>query len=204
MDFSRSTDLELAARLVAGGGVLLVPAETVYGLSGDARRPDVAARIHQIKGSDPMKPLLALTDTWDRVHDWVEALPPVRRVWEEDGLGPLTLVLPATDRAPSALKSSEGFVGIRKTTSPTARELVTRLGAPVFSTSANRTGEPAPARFEDVHRTIRRAVDGAIDAEISLVGEPSTVARFDSQAGAFEILRPGPVDEAALRAIASA
>ncbi|GAB5535384.1 MAG: hypothetical protein Rubg2KO_16330 [Rubricoccaceae bacterium] len=192
-------DLELAARLVAGGGVLLLPAETVYGLSGDARRPDAAARIHQIKGSDPSKPLLALTDTWDRVARWVHAPDPVRRVWAVATLGAITLVLPATDACPAALAGADGFVGIRRSASPWVCDLVAKAGVPVFSTSANPSGDPPPARFEAVDPSIRRAVDLALDAGGELAGQPSTVARFDPEASQFEILRPGPVTAEALR-----
>jgi len=197
-------DLELAVRLVRGGGVLLLPTETVYGLSGDARRPDVAARIHQLKGSDPSKPLLALIDTWERVADWVLAPPPVQRVWAETGLGALTLVLPATAECPSALASAEGLVGIRRSASPWVCELVKRAGVPVFSTSANPTGTPPPARFEEVDASIRRGVDLALDAGAPLAGQPSTVARYDLDAQQFEILRPGPVTADALRVASGA
>lgn len=187
------TDLELAAQRVAGGGVVLLPTETVYGLSGDARRPDVAARIHQIKGSDPMKPLLALTDSWARVRAWVQVSSQVQRLWAASDIGPLTLVLPTTDAAPPALTSDEGLIGIRQTTSSFALEVVARLGAPIFSTSANASGASPPARFEDVDPSILRAVDVAVNAGRALAGAPSTVARFDTTSGVFEILREGPV-----------
>lgn len=186
-------DVELAARLVRGGGVLLLPTETVYGLSGDARRPDVAARIHQLKASDPMKPLLALTDAWERVTDWVEAPPPVRRAWSASSLGALTLVLPATARCPAALASAEGYVGIRRSASAWIAELVGRAEVPVFSTSANLTGSPAPARYDAVEPSIRRGVDLAVEAVAPLGGQPSTVARFDAYIEQFQILRAGPV-----------
>lgn len=195
-------DLERAANLIRGGGVVLLPTETVYGLSGDARRPDAAARIHQIKGSDPFKPLLAITDSWERVAGWVVAPPPVQHVWSDSTLGALTLVLPATDLAPSALTSSEGWVGIRRTGDGMLSELVEKAGTPIFSTSANPSGAPPPARFEEVDLSIRRAVDLAADAGKPLAGVPSTVARYQPERAEFEILRPGPVSASAIQAAA--
>lgn len=195
-------DLALASRLVQGGGVVLLPTETVYGLSGDARRPDVAARIHQIKGSDPAKPMIALTDTWDRVAEWIEAPEPVRRVCEDSSLGAITLVLTASPSCPLALVSGRGAVGIRRSTSPWICELVEQTGAPIFSTSANPTGTPPPARFDAIDTAILRSVDCAVEADAPLAGQPSTVARFDSNVSAFEILRPGPVSEEDLRRVA--
>ena len=179
---------------------MLCPAETVYGLGGDARRPDVAARIHVIKGSAPGKPILALTDTWERVASWVRHDDRLRRVWSRDGLGPLTLVLPATDAAPSSLVGPGGTVGLRRTTSSTARALVAALGAPLFSTSANRSGHAPPVRLSDVDAGIRRAVDATLEAPDELGGRPSTVARYHAADQRFEILRPGPVtaDELAM------
>ena len=195
-----TTSLGRAAEVCRGGGVVLCPAETVYGLSGDARRPDVAARIHALKGSAPDKPILALTDAWERVAPWVRHDDRLRRLWRRDDLGPLTLVLPATDAAPAALVGPDGTVGLRRTTSPTARALVEALGAPLFSTSANRSGEPPPARLADVDAGIRRGVDAVLDAPTALAGRPSTVARYHAGEGRFEILRPGPVTADALAA----
>ena len=193
-----SADVARAARVVAGGGVVLYPAETVYGLGGDARRPDVAARIHVLKGSDPGKPLLALTDAWERVEAWVEAPAPVRRLWGEGAPSPLTLVLPATAAAPRALVSADGFVGIRRTTSAPARALIEATGTALFSTSANPSGAPPPDRLGDVDAAIRRGVDATLDAGQTLDGHPSTLARFDPRRVRFEVLRAGPVSAEAI------
>ena len=109
-------------------------------------------------------------------------------------------MLEATDAAPASLVGADGTVGLRRTTSPTARALVAALGAPLFSTSANRSGDPPPVRLADVDASVQRAVDAALEAPGELAGRPSTVARYHAAEGRFEILRPGPVTADALAA----
>ncbi len=190
------------AEAVRAGGVVLYPTETVYGLGGDAARPDVRARTAALKGRDGAKPMLMLTDEWARVMGWLGPLERAhRRLMDHAPPLAVTLLLPASRAVPASLVGPGGLVGIRRTTDPFCRALVAAADAPLLSTSANPAGAPPPARFESVHPDLLAAVDLAVDAGHPLAGVPSAVARVER--GAVVVVREGAVDVATLERIAA-
>lgn len=189
-----------AAAVVRAGGVIAYPTETVYGLGCDPADAAAVARIRAVKGRDADRPMLALTDRWGRAEPWLVGLTDAhRRLMAHEPPLPVTIVFDASDAAPPPLVSPGGTVGVRRTTDPFCRALVVAAGTPVLSTSANRSGEPPPARFADLDPAVAAAVDLVADAGHELGGTPSTVVRVEG--GRLVVLRAGAVGEAALRRI---
>lgn len=176
-------------RCLRDGGVALFPADGLYGLACDPLRPEAIARIHEIKGRDDGKPAAVmylsplvlrelLPDIGPRSREALGRLMP----------GPVTLVLanPA-HRYPLACREDRERLGVRLIDGPLAG-----TSCVLFQTSANRSGEPAPSRFEGVNTGIAEAVDLAIDGG-ELTGLPSTVIDITAieEGGAWSILREG-------------
>src|SRR6185295_17580078 len=102
--------------------------------------------------------------------------------------GPVTLVVANPERLyPLACREDPERLGLRLIGGPLAG-----AAAAIFQTSANRSGEPAPARFADVDPAILEAVDLAIDGG-ELNGVPSTVVDITAieAGGEPTILREG-------------
>ena len=164
-----------AARALRRGKVALVPTETVVGL--------VAAetglrRIERIKNRDPGKPVALLCASAEEAFALATDVSPLARklaslYWP----GPLTLVL---DRA------GGGTVGVRVPAGPVMRELLTAYGEPLYATSANPSGEPAPKGLEEVDLRVSEAVDLIVEGEPGS-GEASAVA--DLSGGGVRLLR---------------
>ena len=164
-----------AARALRYGKVALVPTETVVGL--------VAAetglrRIERIKNRDPGKPVALLCASAEEAFALATDVSPLARklaslYWP----GPLTLVL---DRA------GGGTVGVRVPAGPVMRELLTAYGEPLYATSANLSGEPAPKGLEEVDLRVSEAVDLIVEGEPGS-GEASAVA--DLSGGGVRLLR---------------
>jgi L-threonylcarbamoyladenylate synthase len=190
------TGLELT---IAAGGVAIFPADGLYGLACDPLNPTAVERIHRIKGRDDGKPSAVLYFSPLAMRELVDALGERTRA-AVGGLlpGPLTFVIAnPRHRYPLACREDPERLGIRLIGGPLAGAM-----CPLFQTSANRSGEPAPALFADVPREILTEVDLAIDGG-ALTGKPSTVVdltEFDSSGG-WEVLREGgmPVEELAAR-----
>ena len=177
---------------ISGGGILLYPTATVYGLGGDATHPTLPDRIRHLKGSPPGKPLLALTDEWDRVLHWITEVGPLhRKLMAYQPALPITLLFKATPRAPSALCGDSPFIGIRRTMFPVCRTLIKSSDRPLCSTSANIAGSPPPGRFEDIHPSILSQVACMIDARQPLGGQPSTLIQINHDQ--ISVLREGAV-----------
>ena len=178
-----------AAGIVRAGGVAIYPTETVYGLGGDARRPDVAARARAVKGRGAV-PMLTITDRWARVQAWVAD--DERALGERlTALPGVTVLLRASAEAPRHLVGPEGWVGLRRTHGGPAEALVQAADVPLLSTSANPSGTPPPTREADLDAALVRRVDAVLPVARPMGGAPSTVVRPED--GALRVIRHGAV-----------
>lgn len=176
-------------RTIAGGGVAVFPADGLYGLACDPLDRVAIERIHRLKGRDDGKPSAVMYFSPLAMRELVEGLG--ARTREAAGAllpGPVTLVVANPQRRyPLACREDPARLGVRLIGGPLAGAM-----CPLFQTSANRSGEPAPSRFEDVPRGIVSGVDLAIDGG-ELTGLPSTVVDltgFDAE-GEWSVLREG-------------
>jgi L-threonylcarbamoyladenylate synthase len=188
------TGLELC---VAAGGVAVFPADGLYGLACDPLNQAAIERIHQIKGRDDGKPSAVLYFSPLAMRELVESLGDRTRAAVGALLpGPVTLVVDNPEhRYPLACREDPERLGLRLIGGP-----LTGMMWPVFQTSANHSGEPAPAVFADVPRSILSAVDVAVDGG-TLTGSPSTVIDVTSldSAGDWTLLRQGGMPAEELR-----
>ena len=184
-------------RTIAGGGVAVFPADGLYGLACDPLDAAAIARIHEIKGRDDGKPSAVMYFSPLAMRELVEGLGPLTR----DAVGallpgPLTLVVANPQhRYPLACREDPERLGIRLIEGPLAGAM-----CPLFQTSANRSGEPAPGSFEQVPAGIADEVDLAIDGG-ALTGQPSTVVDLTAyeETGEWQILREGAMPATEVR-----
>jgi L-threonylcarbamoyladenylate synthase len=189
------TGLELC---IAAGGVALFPADGLYGLACDPLNPAAIDRIHRIKGREDTKPSAVLYFSPPAMRELVEDLGPRTQAAVAALLpGPVTLVVANPKRRyPLACRENPERLGVRLIGGQLEGAM-----CPVFQTSANRSGEPAPATFADVAKEIRAGVDVAIDGG-ELTGLPSTVVDLTAFEGSGEwtVLREGGLTQGDLAA----
>lgn len=165
-----------AAAAVRAGGIALVPTETVVGLV--AAEPGLP-RIRGAKGREARKPIALLCASVEEAFSLACAVPPLAgRLAELYWPGPLTLVL----ESPGG-----GTVGLRVPAGKVVREVLAAYGGPLFATSANLSGEPAPRALADVDPRVSSAVDVVVEGEPGS-GEASAVV--DLSGDAARLLRP--------------
>jgi L-threonylcarbamoyladenylate synthase len=183
-------------RTIAAGGVVVFPADGLYGLACDPLDAAAVERIHRIKGRDDGKPSAVMYFSPLAMRELVEGLGPRTRVAVAALLpGPVTLVVANPgERYPLACRSDRSRLGVRLIGGPLAGAM-----CPLFQTSANLSGEPAPGSFAAVPEEIVAAVDLAIDGG-ELTGLPSTVVDLASydETGEWQVLRQGALAEEAI------
>ena len=188
-------------RLLAGELVAL-PTETVYGLAGDATRPEVAAAIFQAKDRPLFDPLIVhlpaldwlerLTRPADGSHSMLARL--VERFWP----GPLTLLLPRRpETVPDLVTSGSPLVAVRMSAHPVFRAVIETFGRPLAAPSANRFGRISPTTGAHVLTELAGRIPLILEAGSTTHGLESTVV-FVGPDGALEILRHGPVTQETL------
>jgi L-threonylcarbamoyladenylate synthase len=183
-------------RCIAAGGIAVFPADTLYGLACDPRNAAAIDRIHALKGRDERKPSAVMFFSALAMRELVATLGSRTR----DALGallpgPVTVVVHNPEhRYPLACRADPERLGVRLVEGPLAG-----AAAALLQTSANRSGDQAPHRFEDIDREILAAVDLAIDGG-QLGGEASTVVDVSGiEVGeGWEVLREGALPRAEL------
>ncbi len=176
-------------RCVSGGGVAVFPADGLYGLACDPLDSAAIARIHRLKGRDDGKPSAVMYFSPLAMRELVAELGPRTAGFVSVLMpGPVTLIVANPKRRyPLACREDRERLGIRLIGGQLAGTMT-----PVFQTSANVSGEYAPARFEEVPEAIVAGADLAIDGG-ELPGIPSTVVDITSidVDGSWRVLRDG-------------
>lgn len=157
--------LDRAVVLLRSGEVVAIPTDTVYGLVALASRPTAVARIYEIKARPADKRLvLFVRDAAEA--EGVAAVDPRARAWMGRWWpGPLTIVL-------RSLREVGETHALRAPAHPVVMGLLERLGEPLASTSANRSGE-APATTAAAAGL--RGVAAVIEGGPASRQQPSTV-----------------------------
>jgi L-threonylcarbamoyladenylate synthase len=190
--------LARAAEVLAGGGLLIFPTDTLYALGGRALDPRAGARVRAGKQREAGKPLpLVAADTGQAAALASEWSPLARRLAARLWPGPLTLVLPARPGLPAEVRGDGQTVAVRVPALRLSRDLCARSG-PLISTSANRSGEPPPNTCAEAVRAVGEAADLALDAGPG-TGAPSTVV--DLTGGSPRLLRAGALPWEAVLAL---
>lgn len=183
-------DIEYAAGLIAGGEVVGMPTETVYGLAADAENPSAVEKIFAAKGRPRDNPLIVhLADISD-IEEYVLRVPPIAyRLAERFCPGPLTMVLPKRERIPGITSGGLDTVGIRIPAHSAARRLIRASGKAIAAPSANLSGSPSPTAAAHVMKDMNGRIPAVIDGGSCPVGVESTVVAFEGER--IRILRPG-------------
>ena len=146
-----------ASEAFRAGKVALVPTETVVGL---VAAESGLARIREIKGRDAGKPIALLCRSPEEAFGLAARVPPLaRRLADQLWPGSLTLVLDLPDG---------GTVGVRVPAESAVRRVLDAYGGPLYATSANLAGEPAPRGLGEVDPQVSEAVD------LIVAGEPGS------------------------------
>lgn len=183
-------EVNRAADVIKRGGVVLYPTDTVWGIGCDGSNPEAVDRVFKLKRRADHKAMIILVDSADAVGCYVESMPDIARDLIEVTDHPLTIVYDKGVRLAPALLGADGSIGIRVTGEAFSAALCRRLRRPLVSTSANISGQPAPAVFPEIPEEIVNGVDYVVDYRRDDLTRyrPSTVMRL-SAGGEFKILR---------------
>ncbi len=191
-----------AAEILARGGLVAFPTETVYGLGADATNPIAVARIFEAKGRPRFNPLishiLGLSEAEQHAHLHAKARALAERFWP----GPLTIVAPRKPESAVAELACAGLstIALRAPAHPTARELLAAFGKPVVAPSANRSGHVSATTARHVEEDLGDAIDLILDGGATPIGLESTIVAIDHNGRAM-LLRSGAVSRAEIEAV---
>ncbi|MFV0401313.1 MAG: L-threonylcarbamoyladenylate synthase [Oscillospiraceae bacterium] len=195
-----SAAIETAAELLRTGGLVILPTETVYGLGADATNPAAVEGIFRAKGRPQDNPLIVHVAKTEDIVPLVTEVPlRAQKLAEAFWPGPLTMILPRSERIPAVVSAGLETVALRFPSHPIARAVIERAGVPVAAPSANRSGSPSPTNAQHCISDMMGRVDAILDGGPCQVGLESTVVSLVGDKP--RLLRPGAVTPAQLREV---
>ncbi len=173
-----------AAERLRAGHLVAFPTDTLYGVGARATDPQAVARLYQVKRRPSEQPMVWLVTDRAQAERYAvvssAAAELIARFWP----GPLTLVLPS-------LVDNKSTIAVRAPADPVALALLTALGEPIASSSANAAGRPPPIDAEQVIAGLGDELDVVLDGGPCRIGQPSTI--LDVSGTTPRILREGAI-----------
>lgn len=192
--------INLAATVLRDGGIIVFPTETVYGLGALADSCFGPHELFEVKVRPSTLPIPLLVETDDAldvygadVPEYAHAL--AREFWP----GALTLVVKASDAVSKDFRAPDGTIGLRSPDHEVVMELIRAAGGPLFTTSANTSGNPAPGSFDEIEPRIITHADVVLDGGETLHQMPSTVV--DCTGPEPRIIRQGAIEADRIMAV---
>lgn len=169
--------IEDAASILASGGLVAFPTETVYGLGADARNGTAVAAIYEAKGRPSFNPLIVHVADVKTARQYIVWSDAAERLASKFWPGPLSIVAPLRDGHGLSSLVTAGLptVAIRMPAHPVARSLLAAFGGPVAAPSANPSGKISPTRPEHVRDGLAGRIDAIVDGGACQVGVESTI-----------------------------
>jgi L-threonylcarbamoyladenylate synthase len=183
-------DIRNALTALKTGKVILYPTDTVWGLGCDPTNAEAVGKIFRIKQRVDSKSMIVLVNSTDMLQRYVSDVPEVALDMVELTDTPLTVVYDKGKSLAPGITAEDGSVGVRLCLDPFCDDLITSFRKPLVSTSANISGQPAPAIFDEISDEIKDAVDYICQYRQNdrTRSKPSSVIKISSN-GAVKILR---------------
>ncbi len=193
-----AADVERAAAILARGGLVGIPTETVYGLGANGLDPEAVAHIFEAKGRPQDNPLILHVPSAEWLARYCADIPAAaytlaERFWP----GPLTMILRRKPVVPDAVTAGLDTVGMRCPAHPVCRAIIAAAGVPVAAPSGNTSGRPSPTNMADMLEDMDGKIDGIVDGGPCAVGVESTIIDLTEEPP--RLLRPGGVTLEELR-----
>ncbi|MEZ2122229.1 L-threonylcarbamoyladenylate synthase [Corynebacterium sp. CCM 9203] len=190
----RVNGVAAAVNAVKGGGLVVLPTDTLYGIGCDAFDNRAVGDLLRAKHRGPDMPVPVLVGSWYTVQGLVrDNQPQVRTLIEAFWPGGLSIVVVQAPSLPWNLGDTRGTVMLRMPLHPVAIELLRETG-PMAVSSANISGQPPATTAEEARKQLGSTVSVYLDGGTCLTGQPSSI--IDLSGSRPRLLREGAVPAA--------
>jgi len=188
MNFEK--DILCCLEVLASGGLILYPTDTIWGIGCDATSAAGVEKIYQLKKRSDEKSLIVLVAAEKDILQYVSE--PDLAVFDHLKLAtkPTTVVYKGAINVASNLIGQDGTLAIRICRDEFCKQLIKRFRKPIVSTSANISDEPFPKNFSEISEKIKSGVDYIVHyrQNETTISEPSALVRWEK--GKPILLRP--------------
>lgn len=198
-----NTDAALAQQagaILARGGLVAFPTETVYGLGANAFDTTAVQSIFAAKGRPSDNPLIVHVADLEDVAALVTEIPEKAKIlMDAFWPGPISIIMKKSEKISDFVSAGRDTVAVRMPSNPVAREIIRAAGVPIAAPSANTSGKPSPTEAAHVREDLFGKIDMIVDGGSCTVGLESTV--IDLTSDIPTVLRPGGITLDMLEAV---
>ena len=186
-------DIEKAIEILKGGGIVIFPTDTAFGIGCRIDDERAVKRLFEIRKRPKEKAVPILASSIRMVHEYVEIidldiLELMKKYWP----GGLTLVLNCrTEKVPNLVRGGGETVGFRIPNHGSLLKVITKVGVPILGPSANFAGGKTPFASSDLDPNLLGKVDFVLRGRCK-IKKPSTV--LDVTVKPWRVIRQGAVE----------
>jgi L-threonylcarbamoyladenylate synthase len=182
-------DIEACCKILAEGGLILYPTDTIWGIGCDATNDDAVKKIYVLKKREEKKSMIILVADEKDIFNYVVSPNEKLFAYLSSAKKPTTVIYDHAKNISSNLINHDGTIAIRIVKDNFCKQLISLFKKPLVSTSANISGEASPENFSEISDAIKDGVDYIVHYRIEdISSQPSSIIKLNIQ-GEIEILR---------------
>ncbi|MCD4773624.1 MAG: threonylcarbamoyl-AMP synthase [Bacteroidales bacterium] len=183
-------EIKKTIKALKEGKTILYPTDTVWGIGCDATNQKAVKKVYSLKKRYEHKCLIVLLCSADQLKNYVEHVPEVAYDLIESIKTPLTIIYSNAKGLAKNVIAKDKSIAIRIIRDEFCKRIISGLGKPLVSTSANISGEKTPLLFSQVNDEIKKEVDYIVKLEQHSFKnvKPSKIIQFEEN-GEFKIIR---------------
>ncbi|MGN6247175.1 MAG: L-threonylcarbamoyladenylate synthase [Ginsengibacter sp.] len=187
---SFENDIKFCLETLNNGGLILYPTDTIWGIGCDATNSEAIKKVYELKKREEKKSLITLVSDENMIRNYVSNVSEKLLKYISEVQKPTTVIFKNAINLPARLVNEDGSIAMRIPKDEFCLQLITKLGKPLVSTSANISGEKFPQNFSEVSEAIKNGVDYIVQhrQHDNSENSPSSIIRLDEK-GNIEIIR---------------
>jgi len=187
-EFPQPYQITRVVESLKDGKVIAYPTDTTYGIGCSIFCKKSIERIYQMKQRDRRKPFSVICSSLSEISEYARVSNSAFKIIKRHLPGPYTFVFEATREVPDLLLTRQKTVGIRIPNNRICIDIVTSLGNPIITTSANISGEEPEGDPRSIAETFGNHLDFIIDGGMLTTDVSSVVSLIGAVP---EVLRAG-------------
>ena len=182
-------EIEKAFEIIKGGGIILYPTDTIWGIGCDPKDEKALERINQLKNRTKDKNFIVLVESERLLSRYAKVIPEVCYDLMDYTDKALTIIYPKGQFVAPQVLAEDGSIGVRLVKDEFCTKLIQKLKSGIISTSANLSGDKSPVNFKEISDTIKNGVDYIVNLPLSKKNvSPSQIIKI-SEKSEVTILR---------------
>ena len=153
------TEIENTIKVLAAGGTIVYPTDTIWGIGCDAKNEKAVAKVFDLKQRSESKSLIILVDSISMLKLYIPSIPDEITRFLNDAKKPTSVIYNHPNGLAENVVAADNTVAIRIVQNEFCKTLIREFGKPIVSTSANFSNQPSPARFDEIDPLLLKQVD---------------------------------------------